>query len=597
MTQMRKILYSLAIFATLSLTGCTLGKMIKLAKNQQMTVTPNPLELHGDSVRFEMSALLPVKMLKKNTTYTLLTSYKYGEKSASLGEVKFNGNDLPNAASEQPRVSNKFAFAYAEDMKRGNVEIEGVAAISNGKSKKTPTMQVATGVITTSRLVRDVYYVSYAPTGYDGREELVPTNVEFFFEQGKANLRASESKSARGKFLDAFIAKKNVTRSITILGTHSPEGSELINTNLSGDRAKVIQDYYKARMKKFDYKKQADSFNFIIKPVVQDWTLFLALLEANTSIDQSQKDKIKNIVNGSGASFVEKEKQLKALPSYNAIFKSIYPVLRTARTEILTPKVKKTEAEISTIAKNVGSGSVSADSLNNEELLHAATLTPDLSEREGIYKAAVKKADSYQAHNNLGAVYLEQAMKSTDNTAKMRLVDLAITHLETSAKKQSNAEATNNLGVAYLMKGENQKGIDRITEGLTLTSAGENQKGVNGVKGALEIKRGSYDAAIATLSAARQSADNSFNKGLAYLLKKDFQNAETSLNEAIEQNSSDAKAYYVKAVNGARMNNKSTVITNLAKAVSLDSNLKAWFTEDLEFANFKDDAEVRDALK
>ncbi len=54
------------LFAGLVLVnGCALKQMVKLAKNQELTVTPNPLEVHGDSVAFEMTALLPLKMLKK----------------------------------------------------------------------------------------------------------------------------------------------------------------------------------------------------------------------------------------------------------------------------------------------------------------------------------------------------------------------------------------------------------------------------------------------------------------------------------------------------------------------------------------------------
>jgi hypothetical protein len=64
---MRKLLYSFLIIGALSLAGCTLPKMVKMAKDQQLTVTPNPLEVHKDTVAFEMAATLPVKMLKKGT--------------------------------------------------------------------------------------------------------------------------------------------------------------------------------------------------------------------------------------------------------------------------------------------------------------------------------------------------------------------------------------------------------------------------------------------------------------------------------------------------------------------------------------------------
>ncbi len=50
----------------LAFYSCSLKQMVKMAKDQELTVTPSPLEVHGDSVAFDISASLPVKMLKKN---------------------------------------------------------------------------------------------------------------------------------------------------------------------------------------------------------------------------------------------------------------------------------------------------------------------------------------------------------------------------------------------------------------------------------------------------------------------------------------------------------------------------------------------------
>jgi hypothetical protein len=35
--------------STSLITGCTLSQMIKMAKDQKLTVAPNPLEVHGES--------------------------------------------------------------------------------------------------------------------------------------------------------------------------------------------------------------------------------------------------------------------------------------------------------------------------------------------------------------------------------------------------------------------------------------------------------------------------------------------------------------------------------------------------------------------
>ncbi len=61
-------------------------------------------------------------------------------------------------------------------------------------------MPVATGMITTSKLVKPVYFAAFADHGYNNQEELVPVIIpDFIFEQGRSVLRTTEIKSAKGK--------------------------------------------------------------------------------------------------------------------------------------------------------------------------------------------------------------------------------------------------------------------------------------------------------------------------------------------------------------------------------------------------------------
>src|SRR6187402_798380 len=203
---MRKVVYSLLVFGALTLAGCTLPKMVKMSKEQQLTVTPNPLEVHKDTVAYDVAANLPVKMLKKGTSYTVNSFYKYGDKELALDPIPFKAEDYPNSS---------------------------------------------TGLITTSKLVKPVYFAAFAGHGYNNGEELVPVVIpDLIFEQGRSVLRTSEIKSTKGKELDAFIASKNATRTVTITGTHSPEGAERINGKLSPERAAAIEKFYRQEMKK-----------------------------------------------------------------------------------------------------------------------------------------------------------------------------------------------------------------------------------------------------------------------------------------------------------------------------------------------------------
>jgi tetratricopeptide (TPR) repeat protein len=590
---MRKVVHSIVVIGMLSLAGCTLPQMVKLAKQQQMVVTPNPLEVHKDTVAFEMAASLPVKMLKKGTVYTVNPFYKYDDKELALTPFQFKGDDYPASATEQPKVTKQFSFPYQPAYKRGILQVEGVAQKGSKTKKTEPRLDVAVGIITTSKLVQNSYYAALADHGYDNKEEIVPVVIpDFLFEQGKSVLRTSEMKSDKGKELDAFIASKNITRTVTITGTHSPEGRERINSKLSEDRAKAIEKFYRAQMKKYDYKGMADSIKFILKPVVDDWNEFKAKLAAYEGISADEKAAYLNVVNSSG-SFEDQEKQLKKLPSYKKVFKEIYPGLRTAKTEILTSKKKKTDAEMSVMAKQITQGA-SPDGLTFEEMMYAATLTPSMDERASIYEAATKKGSNWNAHNNLGATYLQMAIDNPGRAGE--LGDKASAQFELAAKIKETPETNANLATVALMKGNPYKAASYANKALNGAS-NDVARGVNGVKGAAEIYTAKYDAAVRSESSAATTDVNLFNKGLAQLLSKDYPNATSSFNEAISKNANMAIAHYGAAVAAARAGDADKVVSNLTNAVKVDPTLKDKALTDLEFAKWATTESFRNALK
>jgi hypothetical protein len=88
MKKYRKIiLNSLTASVAFFIAGCSGVDLNKLAKEQQLKTNPSPLELHGDSVKFEMSAVVPVKVLKKNKIYTVNVDYKAFENRINVGKI------------------------------------------------------------------------------------------------------------------------------------------------------------------------------------------------------------------------------------------------------------------------------------------------------------------------------------------------------------------------------------------------------------------------------------------------------------------------------------------------------------------------------
>lgn len=590
---MKKVVYLATISCGLILGSCTLPQMIKMAKDQNLTASPNPLEVHKDTVSFELSATLPVKMLKPNTTYTLNLFYKHGDLEFPLDPIQFKSNDFPQSATRQPKINKKFTFPYDPSIKNGLLQVQGVASRAS-KSKSTPRLDVATGLNKTSKLVQNSYYVALADHGYFNQEEIVPQIIpSFYFDQGSSTLRPSDITGMSGQQLDAFIAAKNVTRTVTIIGTHSPEGRERVNSQLSQERAAAIEKFYRDEMKKYDYQRAASEIKFVLKPVVDDWTDFKNALKNYDKISASDKAAYMNIINA-GGTFPEVELKLKQLPTYEKVYSEIYPELRAAKTEVYVLKKKRSEVDIAVLSKQILIGSASGDALGLDEFLFAASLTPSLEEKASLYQFATKLGSSWIAHNNLAATWLTMGLQ--DPSRLKEYAEKASTQLEIASRLNNSNEVTTNMATVALIQGNPWKAS--ILADKVLKDAGNDVvKGLNGVKACSEIYMGKYAQAAASAMVAEPNKTNLFNRGLAQLLNKDYSNASKSFTEAIKKDNKYALAYYGAAITAARQGNEKDLFLNLSEAVKHDTNLKDIALNDIEFNKWSSGDTFRNTLK
>ena len=200
------------------------------------------------------------------------------------------------------------------------VTVVGTAkVVATGKSLDTDGYDVADGVNNTITFTRatDIPTPKAYP-GYTDAEETEITSVDFYFNQGSAYLRGSEKKSDRGEKFSAFLAEKNITKGVNIVGAHSPEGSTKVNESLASRRSAAIEKFYRAEMDKYDYKDEADQVGFSLVPVVENWDALRSGLKSSNVISSTDKTQILAIVNG-GGSFVDKEKSLSKLSSYKTL--------------------------------------------------------------------------------------------------------------------------------------------------------------------------------------------------------------------------------------------------------------------------------------
>jgi len=347
------------VVLSLVIIGCNpLKKMIELSKDQQINVNPNPMIMKGSNVTFDVESTLPKGMLPKGTSYTLNFAYDGND----AGSIEFKASDYPSSINSVSKSSKTLSIPYNKSMNDNPSKLTVVGnakIIVSGKNLNTESSDVADGVNSTQRW-NQASRIAHPKTvpGYTDAEETEATNVSFYFNQGSSYLKGSEKKSDRGEKFSAFLAEKNVTKNVDIIGAHSPEGSTKINEALAGERGGTIEKYYREQMDKYDYKDEAGNIAFNIKPVVEDWSSLRDALNSTDAISASDKSSISSIING-GGSFVDKEKALSKLSSYKTLMKDVYPDLRTAITEVITVINKKPNNEILAIAQNIVNGSAS----------------------------------------------------------------------------------------------------------------------------------------------------------------------------------------------------------------------------------------------
>ena len=608
---------SLIALSTASLlTGCALSSMIKKAKDQSLTVVPSPLELNGDSVKFSLQATLPAGLLRKNKMYSLKPTYKYADQKVELTDLVFKASDYPKSKKESVKGAKVYSFPYTEArMDKGVLTVQGMAANINGKGKKTAEVDMTPGLITTPRLVDYSVPPVQVDFGYTSGDELEPTTVDFFFEQGKSVLRPSEIKSTRGKFLDNFINSKNATKTVAITGSHSPEGREAKNVTLSEDRAKAIEKFYRARMALFNYPKAVkgkkgkkvkpmpmpdslkQEIKYVTKSLIEDWRPFVDTLASYPGLTEDQKAEIVAIVNSTSGTFTEKEEKLQELSTFPKLLWELYPKLRFAQTEILTLRVKKSDPEIVLLSKEAAQGnSESLKKLNDKELAYAATLTPDLNEREAIYRASIKKNDLWESHNNLAAIVIAKA-QAAPTAQQSALLDAAKTNLAISLNKKDNGYANVNLAVVKAMQGDLAGAKENIAKAEQSPEATKVAASINSIKGAIAVREGKYAAAVSSLTAGDNSPAAAFDLGLAYVMTKDYGNAAAAFARAQQGNPSIAKYSYGAAVAQARQKSADKTATELKKAFAQDPSLKQRALTDAEFGSMSSNSAFTNALK
>ncbi len=543
-----------------------------LLKDLDYKVTPNPLEMHGDSVRVKVDVTFPEKGIKKKAKaeITPMLGGTALKTVTVLGE-KATGNGDKIQYKPGGKMVYEDVVAYKPEFENADLMVTGkVYKGDKEKEGQFTDTKIADATIITPYLVNKDFKVVYAKDEFKRVTEQTYV-AQINFDKGKSVVKPTELKDKDivdySKWLTAAQTNAKIAiKTINVTGYASPEGEVAKNDNLSTERAeaakKVSMDL--AKKAKND-KAQTEVYNLSGRG--EDFEGFKKELKAST-MNEDEKNLIIRVLEMNSDPATRETEMRNMGKTFTFLDKNIFPKLRRAEITTVYDLTGYSDEELKAVSV------ATPDSLDLEELLFTATLTNDLNEKLRLYNVAIKNyPNDYRAFNNAGAV-LYQQNKMADAKAKF----------EKANSLKDNAISKNNLGAVAGVSGDRTKAKQLLGQAKGAGSE------VNYNLGILNIQDGKYADAVSNFG-----SDNSFNKGLAQMLNGSADAAVKTVDASADKES--AQGYYLKAVAAARQNNVDAVVSNLKNAFGKDASMKAKALKDREFLKFAENAAFTGIVK
>ncbi|HEY0031093.1 MAG TPA: hypothetical protein VGC65_10075 [Bacteroidia bacterium] len=567
---------SLALITAVALTSCSgLGKLVKNADKITYKVTPDPMEMHGDSMTVSITGTYPAKVFPKKATVTTIPVIKYNGGEKALKPVVLVGEKVEGAPKGSTMISNSkggnFSYtdkvAYAPEMKVATLELRAAGQVKK-KVKDLPVKKVADGTVITPLLVKAD---DKAIIGKDNFQKVIPQSqtAEIFFVINQSQVRGSELNSKEFKTFKDYVAgavtNPNIAfKNMNVSAYASPDGELTRNADLAENRAKestkAMMAMFKDKKTKVEAATKEEFYNKVT--TAEDWDGFKKAMEASSIADKELILRVLTMYPDGET----REKEIKNLSkTYTEVADKILPKLRRSVLTLNVDVNSRTDEQITKLAASA------PDSLSVEEILYAATLTTDLNTKLDIYKKAETKYPSdWRTSNNVGMIYLMQN-KLNDAEAQFKKAD---------GLSANNPVVKNNMGIVARWKGD-RKGAMELYK-----AAGSAGSEVSYNMGIIEIQNGNYAAAVSNFGSA-----NSFNAALAKLLNGNPDAAMSTIDNSTDKDA--ALSFYLKAVAGARTNKADVLTNNLKVAIQKDASFKAMAKDDAEFIKFRENADFK----
>jgi tetratricopeptide (TPR) repeat protein len=554
--------YFILILAAAVMTSCSgLNKMKKNSNLVKYEVTPKVLETHAGVVTVTIKGTFPAKYFDKKTTVTAspVLTYTGGETAFDKVQV-LQGESVQANNKVITTTGGDFTYTstipYKDAMKMSQLVLR-IKAVRGKKSLDFDQVKLADGVIATSTLVeKDARTIKMK----DNYVRINPENklADIHYQINQADINSKELKAEDIALLKEYIKSVSVDstrklKSTDVSSYASPDGSMKINAPLSEKRGKTADKFIKKEFDKVPVAKTEGFFNE--KTTAEDWDGFKSEVENSTIQD---KDLILRVLSMYADPDV-RNKEIKNMSSaFEKLKTDILPKLRRSKLAVNVDIIGRSDDQI--LAQMRKDPKV----LGLEEMLHAGSLSTDLNEQLKFYQATTESFPKcIRAKNNLGCTYLS-----------LGKVDEAIAEFEKAKAIQNNDVVKNNLGFGALVKGDIAKAEEYFNSMTAATP--ESKYGL----GIIAITKGEYDKAVNDFG-----TEPSFNLALALYLKGDVTKAKSTL-DSMKELCKCGKPSYLKAVIGARLDDRNYMLSSLREAIGFKADWKAYAKTDLEFAKF-----------
>ncbi len=551
---------NICLFLSAAAVLASCSKM-KNFTSDNFTVSPTPLEYMAGEIPATISVNIPAKFMNKKAIVECTPVVKWDGGQVVGARAKFQGekveaNNTIISYKNGGHGTLRFSVPFKDGMEKCDLYMHSVVT-KGKKTKAMPEVKVGYGTQCTAALITKTAKTANFGVAPDKFQRVISQKQEaaIKFLIGQANLRGSELNGQNVKdFISTLKSIKSdeeslVLNNIEISAYASPDGAYAVNERLAEKRGENSEGYVNQQLKETQLKTNIDT-----KYTAEDWDGFQELVSQSKLQD-------KEIILRVLSMYTDPEQREQEIRNVAVVYKdlaeAVLPELRRARMVINYDVIGRSDEQI------IAQLNEDAGKLSIEEILYAAnTLSTSVSQKENILKLAVKLfPDDYRAYNNLG----ELAMRSGDNDAAQNYLRQAL------STNSSAAEPNVNLGMIAIQNGDFVNAENFIAKGTSANNFNE-------ALGHLYVAQGKYNQASAKFM---NSANNS--AALSHILSQDYADALTILGKI---KNPDAMTYYLRAVLASRMEDKSEVKDNLAKAISLDSSLAKRAANDAEFSDY-----------